>query len=107
MVAVGASLPELATSVVAARKGNADIAIGNVVGSNIFNILFILGVSATIQPLPFRAGSNFDMGTTFLATTLLFIFMFTGRRHASDRWESSLFTVLYIGYVSTLVLQVI
>ncbi len=53
VVAVGTSLPELATSVIAARRGNADIAVGNVVGSNIFNVLFVLGISAVIQPLPF------------------------------------------------------
>ena len=106
VVAVGTSLPELATSVIAARKGNADIAVGNVVGSNIFNILFILGVSAMIQPLPFRVASNLDIGTTLLATILLFIFMFTGRRHALDRWEGLLFAILYCGYTSVLVLQV-
>jgi cation:H+ antiporter len=106
VVAVGTSLPELATSVIAARKGNADIAVGNVVGSNIFNILFILGISSMIQPLPFRAESNIDIGTILLATVLLFIFMFTGRRHALDRWEALLFVFLYIGYVGVLVLQI-
>ena len=81
VVAVGTSLPELATSAIAARKGNADIAVGNVVGSNLFNILFVLGSSAMIQPLPLRDGSNIDIGTMLLATILLFIFMFSGRRH--------------------------
>jgi cation:H+ antiporter len=107
VVAVGTSLPELATSVIAARKGNADIAVGNVVGSNIFNILFVLGISAMIQPLPFRAESNLDIGATLFATVLLFIFMFTGRRHALDRWEGLLFVILYFGYASVLVLQAI
>jgi cation:H+ antiporter len=105
VVAVGTSLPELATSVIAARKGNADIAVGNVVGSNIFNILFVLGVSAMIQPLPFRAESNLDIGATLLATVLLFVFMFTGRRHALDRWEGGLLSLLYITYLSVLVFQ--
>ncbi len=105
VVALGTSLPELATSAIAARKGNADIAVGNVVGSNIFNILFILGISAVVQPLPFRAQSNFDIGTTLAATLLLFLFMFTGRRHELDRWEGLLFVGLYIAYTGILVVQ--
>lgn len=105
VVAVGTSLPELATSAIAARKGNADIAVGNVVGSNIFNILFILGITAVIQPLPFRARSNMDIGAVMLATVLLFLFMFTGRRHAVDRWEGWSFVALYAGYIGILLLQ--
>ena len=105
LTVVGTSLPELATSAVAARKGNADIAVGNVVGSNIFNILFILGISAVIQPLPFRPESNMDIGATLLATVLLFVFMFSGRRYAMDRWEGVLCVILYIGYIGLLVFQ--
>jgi len=105
IVAIGTSLPELATSAIAARKGNADIAIGNVVGSNIFNILFILGISAVIQPLPFRIQSNIDMVAVLIATILLFLFMFTGRRHALDRWESVLFLILYTIYIFVIFFQ--
>ncbi len=105
IVAIGTSLPELATSAIAARKGNADIAVGNVVGSNIFNILFILGISAVIQPLPFRAQSNIDMGAVLVATILLFVFMFTGRRHALDRWEGVLFLMLYTVYIFVIFFQ--
>jgi cation:H+ antiporter len=105
VVAIGTSLPELATSTMAARKGNADIAVGNVVGSNIFNILFILGTSASIQPLPFRTQGNVDIGTVLLATILLFLFMFTGRRHAIDRWEGFLFTSLYAAYMGILIFR--
>lgn len=104
VVAVGTSLPELATSVAAARKGNADIAIGNVVGSNIFNILFILGISALIRPLPISAGVNRDIGMVVLASLLLFVFMFTGRRLRLDRWESALFLAGYAIYLMTLAL---
>ncbi|MGD9331959.1 MAG: calcium/sodium antiporter [Desulfobacterales bacterium] len=107
VVAFGTSLPELATSAIAARRGNADIAVGNVVGSNIFNILFVLGISAVIQPLPFRAESNIDIGTVLLATVLLFLFMFTGRRHAVDRWEGLLSIALYGAYICILLLQVL
>lgn len=105
VVALGTSLPELATSVVAARKGNADIAVGNVVGSNIFNILFVLGISAVVQPLPFRTERNLDIGVVLLATILLFVFMFTSRRFVVDRWEGLLCVALYVGYIMTLLFQ--
>jgi cation:H+ antiporter len=100
IVAIGTSLPELATSVVAARKKNIDIAVGNIVGSNIFNVFFILGVSAVIKSLPLQTGLNFDIAVATLAAALLFFFMFTGKKHVLDRWEGILFILLYIGYIS-------
>jgi cation:H+ antiporter len=103
IVAVGTSLPELATSAVAAYKKNFDIAIGNIVGSNIFNIFFILGISSLIRPLPFQPGSNFDIGLLVLANILLFIFMFTGKKHKLDRWEAILFLGIYAVYIFTLI----
>ena len=99
IVAVGTSLPELATSAVAAYKKNPEIALGNVVGSNIFNIFFILGVSSLIRPLPFTSESNFDIGALILANVLLFVFMFTGKRRKLDRWEAGLFLVIYAAYI--------
>lgn len=72
IVAIGTSLPELATSVVAARKKQSDIAIGNIVGSNIFNIFWILGISALINPMPFSAKSNPDIFMAIVASLLLF-----------------------------------
>ena len=103
VVAVGTSLPELATSAVAAYKKNFDIAVGNIVGSNIFNIFFILGISSLIRPLPFQPGSNFDIGLLVLANILLFIFMFTGKKHKLDRWEAVLFLGIYAVYIFTLI----
>lgn len=103
VVAAGTSLPELATSVVAAFKRNSDIAIGNVVGSNIFNIFFILGISAVMNPLPVNPRTNIDIGMTMLSSLLLFVCMFMGKRHRLDRWQGFLFIVLYIGYVAFLV----
>ena len=103
VVAVGTSLPELATSAVAAFKKNSDIAVGNVVGSNIFNIFLILGIGSIITPLPFREGNNIDIGVTLLASLLLFLFMFTGKRHSLDRWEGVLFLFLYTGYLIFLI----
>ncbi len=105
VVAVGTSLPELATSAVAAFRRNVDIAIGNVVGSNIFNVFFVLATSATIRPLPFNAGSNFDIYVVILSSALLFLFMFAGKRHRLERWQGIMFLVLYIGYTAMLVVK--
>lgn len=103
IVAVGTSLPELATSAVAAYKKNVEIAVGNVVGSNIFNIFFILGISAVVKPLEFAGGGNLDIGMAVLASLLLFVCMFTGKRHSLDRWEGAVFLAMYAGYIGWLV----
>ena len=100
IVAVGTSLPELATSAVAAYKRNADIAVGNVVGSNIFNIFFVLGISAGIKPLPFQPGYNLDMGVVVVSSLLLFLFMFTGKKRSLDRWEGVILLICYGGFVA-------
>jgi len=100
IVAVGTSLPELATSVTAAYRKNAEIAVGTVVGSNIFNIFFILGLSAIIRPVPFKAEYNIDTGFLVLASFILFVWMFTGKRNKLDRWEAVVFLIMYFGYIS-------
>lgn len=102
VVAVGTSLPELATSAVASYRRNTDIAIGNAVGSNIFNIFWILGISAVVKPLPFQPQSNFDISMVIFASLLLFIFMFVGRRHFLERWQGGLFILTYIAYIALL-----
>jgi cation:H+ antiporter len=99
IVAGGTSLPELATSVVAALKRNSDIAVGNVIGSNIFNIFLILGISGMIRPIPYENVLNLDQFLLIAATILLFLFMFTSGRHRVDRWEAAIFLLLYIGYM--------
>ena len=100
IVALGTSLPELVTSVVAAFKKNADIAIGNIVGSNIFNILLIIGVSSMIKPLSFNVASNIDIFVAILAPLLLFIAMFTGRKkRLLERWEGIVFLFVYVSYL--------
>ncbi|RJP87704.1 MAG: sodium:calcium antiporter [Desulfobacteraceae bacterium] len=103
IVAIGTSLPELATSAVAAYKKNTDIAVGNVVGSNIFNILFVLGISATIKPLPFQQSSNMDVGMVVLSSILLFGFMFSFKKKSLDRWEGFGMLILYSVYLWYLV----
>lgn len=105
VVAVGTSLPELATSAVAAYKKNSDIAIGNIVGSNIFNVFWILGISAVINPLPFSAALMRDVMVTIGATLLLFIFMFVGKKHILERWQGVCFILAYIIYIIVIVGQ--
>lgn len=96
IVALGTSLPELFTSVSAARKGNADIAIGNVVGSNIFNILFVVGTSALITPVVFESKFIVDFIVAVTAGVLLWIFSFRGR--SLNRVEGGLLLLGYLGY---------
>jgi cation:H+ antiporter len=103
VVAVGTSLPELATSAVAAYKGNVDIAVGNVVGSNIFNVFWILGVSASVHPLPLSPVLAQDLFVALLATLLLFGALFVGRRHELERWQGALFAAAYAAYAAFLV----
>jgi cation:H+ antiporter len=103
IVAVGTSLPELATSAMAAYKRNVEIAVGNVVGSNIFNLFFVLGISSSVKPLPFQTKSNVDVGVVILAGVLLFVYMFTGKKRQLDRWEGAVFLFIYAGYIGFLV----
>lgn len=99
VVAIGTSLPEFATSVVAAYKRNVDIAIGNIVGSNIFNIFWILGLSSIINPLPFAQALSTDMMVVIIATLLLFLSLFIGQKHTLDRWQGVLFVLIYVAYM--------
>jgi cation:H+ antiporter len=87
IVSIGTSLPELATSVAAVRKKKVDIAIGNVVGSNIFNTFLILGLSSVITPVQVNQASNLDILANIVAGLLLFLFIFTGKGRALERWE--------------------
>lgn len=103
VVAIGTSLPELVTSAVAAYRRNIDIAVGNVVGSNIFNLLWILGISALINPLPFDTLSNTDIVMMIFASTLLIIAIPIGKKNTIDRWNGILFLLIYVGYIYYLV----
>jgi cation:H+ antiporter len=103
IISIGTSLPELATSVVAAIKKRVDIAIGNVVGSNIFNVFFVLGASAVIHPVTVSPLTNADMAVNIGASVLLFTFVFTGKGRAIERWEGAIFCTLYVLYLASLV----
>jgi len=102
IVAVGTSLPELATSVVAAIRKNADIAVGNIIGSNIFNIFLIVGVSAVICPLNFDPSFYKDLLMLCAGTIFLFIAMFVGKKHKLDRWEAALLLLAFVVYMIVL-----
>ncbi len=101
IVALGTSLPELFTSVTAARKGNTDIAIGNIAGSNIFNILFVVGLSSLIIPVPFASSFLFDTIISGAAAMLLWLVCF--RNYKMPRWSGAVMLACYAGYLAYLI----
>jgi len=103
ILAAGTSLPELATSAVAAYRKQADIAIGNVVGSCIFNIFLVLGITGLINPAPYNVMMNFDLYVLGASTVLLMIFMFTINQRKLDRWEAIMMLLGYIAYTIVLI----
>jgi len=99
IVALGTSLPELATSCMAAAKKNCDLALGNVIGSNIFNVFFILGTSAIIQPLPIYPGLWLDALIVSVSALLVFVFVQTNSKHQITRWQGALLLLIYAVYL--------
>ncbi len=99
VVALGTSLPELATSAIAAFKKNPDLAIGNVIGSNIFNVFFVLGISAVIRPLPSYSNLWIDASLAALGSLLLLLFVSTNRHKELKRWQGAFFLVCYGVYL--------
>ena len=100
VVALGTSLPELATSVIAAFKRNSDIALGNVVGSNIFNVFFVLGTSATIRPLPAYDGIELDALMAALGSIIVWMAVKTNRERKIQRWAGAVLLLVYAGYLT-------
>ena len=98
VLAGGTSLPELATSVVAASKHKDQLALGNILGSNVFNILLILGCSSVITPLSFSGMSPVDAGMLILSSALLLLWAFTGRKCHIDRWEGAIMLLTFAAY---------
>jgi cation:H+ antiporter len=98
IVAAGTSLPELATSAVAAYKKHSDIAIGNIIGSNIFNLLFVMGVTSIIKPPLYSLSFNTDQYAMILSMALLFIFILIPRRHRLERWQGGMLMAVYVAY---------
>lgn len=103
IVAIGTSLPELATSIVAATKGQSDLAIGNVIGSNIFNIFLVAGLGAVVRPLQFGTIGNVDLGVLTLSCLLFWIMGRWGGRRVITRWEGTILVVIYIAYTIYLI----
>lgn len=103
IIAVGTSLPELVTSAVAAFKKDTDIAVGNVVGSNIFNLLWILGLSATIKSIPYDSISNSDIFMIIASSTALILAVVIGKRPVISRWEGFFFLIAYVWYIIFLI----
>lgn len=104
IVAGGTSLPELATSIVAARKGNSDIAIGNVMGSNVFNILMIIGVTALVQPMNIVGITVIDLSV--LLGSILLMWLFCRTKYRVERWEGVVLVLLFGSYITYLIAQV-
>jgi len=105
IVAAGTSLPELVTSVVAAVKKKSDIAIGNVIGSNIFNVLLILAISSLIKPIEYNHKFNIDLFILIGGTVFLLISMLTGKRKKLDSWEAGILLGFYLIYTIYLVMK--
>lgn len=103
IVAIGTSLPELVTSIVASAKGENGMALGNAIGSNIFNLLLILGTSSTIRPIPVTLASFFDIGILLAVSILCYIFVCTGRK--ITRIEGSIMVLMYVGYTAYAILR--
>lgn len=104
IIAIGTSLPELITSVVAAHKGDIDIAIGNIVGSNIFNVLLILGVSSMISPITYSLSYNFEFIYVIIASILLYMFAATGKKYTMTRLNGLIYLLMYGAYMMLLLL---
>ena len=102
ILAFGTSLPELVTSVVAAIRGNDDIAIGNIIGSNIFNMLMIIGLTACITPLSFNVSYNVQLAILLFALILLEVFAFTKPKNQMSRFNGIIYVVLYAAYLALL-----
>lgn len=100
---MGTSLPELATSVVSATKSNSGIAIGNVLGSNVFNILFILGVTGVISPLDIQGITPVDLSLLVVSMVLLWLFSYTKLR--IERWEGAVLIAVFAGYMTMLIIN--
>lgn len=103
IVSAGTSFPELATSVIAARKGDTDMAMGNVIGSNIFNIMFILGVASVINPITAKNIDILDFKILLFSILLLTAFCVMGKRHRISRWQGAVLTICMIAYYAYLI----
>ncbi len=105
IVAIGTSLPELVTSITAAMKGDSDIAIGNIVGSNIFNMLMIIGIASIIKPIEYNITYNFQMIILLIGILFMLIFPFLKPKNKLSRWKGLVFIILYLVYLLELIIN--
>ena len=105
IVAVGTSLPELVTAIIAASKKNPQLALGNVIGSNLFNLMFILGVASTVRPLSFQSINIVDYLVMLVAALMLYLVIYTFKKNKFDRIEGIIFLAIYIAYIAYLLLR--
>lgn len=105
IVAGGTSLPELATSMVSAKKGNSDIAIGNVIGSNVFNILMIIGVTGLVKPMHIKGITSLDL--IVMLASMLLLWFFCRTTYKVKRWEGAVLAISYIAYLAWLIVQAV
>ena len=106
LMALGTSLPELATCVVAALKGKNQLALGNIIGSNVFNIALIIGASGLISPFEIESISTVDMAMVIVSVVMLWLAAFTFKRYKLDRIEGAIFLLVYVGYIAYLTMNV-
>jgi len=105
IVACGTSLPELATSIIAARKGQSALAIGNVIGSNVFNIFMIIGFTGLICPMKTQGITTLDLGVMLYSIVLLWLFCYT--KYKVERWEGAVLTLSIVAYMGWLIFNAI
>ena len=105
IVAVGTSLPELVTAIIAASKNNPQLALGNVIGSNLFNLLFILGTASTVKPLTFVDINIWDYSVMLISAIMLYMVIFTFKKNKFDRVEGIIFFAAYVAYTVYLLLR--
>jgi cation:H+ antiporter len=103
IIAVGTSLPELITCIVAILRKSSDLAVGNIIGSNIFNIFFVLGTTSIIKPLNLIKSGKTDLIILLFSTLLLFLFLFIGKRYKLERWQGIIFVLIYLLYIAFLI----
>lgn len=105
IVAGGTSLPELATSMVSAKKGNSDIAIGNVIGSNVFNILMIIGITGLVKPMHIAGITTLDL--IMMLASMLLMWFFCRTTYKVKRWEGAVLTIVYLAYLTWLIMNAV
>jgi cation:H+ antiporter len=105
VIAIGTSLPELVTSVRAAMKRDLDLAVGNIIGSNIFNIFWILGIVSLVAPITIPININFDIAFLGLSTALLFAFMFLGKKRYLEKYQAVIFIAMYLLYIAIIIFR--